>query len=210
LLLFRSLTFRVIAFRRCKGAGAWSSHGDTALYRQASERGSTACSRRICSTDRFVGTDRPLTGVRPGDLSFPTELRLVLVRCLGRLMAAARLDDGSFPPAGPKFPSTASSATTPPKASTEIEVFENECFDQNRVALPGDGQPTELDQVAASSAAATYSFGIGMIAISTAAILLGLQPQAGSARAGLVREQCRRLTEPFPPRSSPLPMRPTR
>jgi signal transduction histidine kinase len=227
-LLFRSLTFRVIALSTVWAVLALIVIATviSTLYRQASERGfDSLLSAHLFNLIGSVSvTDAgQLTGSPDlGDLRFSEpesgwywSVEPVSGGLTGKLRSISMTEP---------IPSPSSTEVPFNKdfqrnyiahgiLDEELEVFESEFVldSKNRVArFRVMGNRTELQNEVAGfqRQLATYLgvFGIGMIAINAAAILLGLQPLRRVRRAlALVREgNARRLDGRFPAEIEPL------
>ena len=226
--LFRSLTFRVIAFSTLWAVLALIVIATviSALYRDASERGfESLLSAHLFNLIGSVGmTDAgDLTGNPDlGDLRFSQlnsgwywSVEPVSGGVKGELHSTSMTEPIPSPsPAEVPFNfSYQRNYATQGIKGEELEVFENE-FEldtKGRVArFRVMGNRTELENGIAGfeRRLATYLsiFGIGMIAINAVAILLGLQPLGRVQRAlALVREgTARRLDGRFPTEIEPL------
>ena len=227
-LLFRSLTFRVIAFSTVWAVLALLVIATviSTLYRQASERGfDSLLSAHLFNLIGSVSVTAAgqLTGSPDlGDLRFSEpnsgwywSVEPVSGGLTGNLHSISMTRPIASPPSTEVLFNRdfQRNYTAHGIVDEEIEVFENEFVldNQNRVArFRVMGNRTELENEVASfqRRLATYLgvFGIGMIAINAAAILLGLQPLRRVRRAlALVREgNARRLDGRFPAEIEPL------
>ena len=227
-LLFRSLTFRVIALSTVWAVLALIVIATviSTLYRQASERAfDSLLSAHLFNLIGSVSvTDAgQLTGSPDlGDLRFSEpesgwywSVEPVSGGLAGNLHSISMTQPLASPPSTevPFNRDFQRSYTAKGIRDEKIEVFENEFVldNKNRVArFRVMGNRTELENEIAGfqRQLATYLgvFGIGMIAINAAAILFGLQPLRRVRRAlALVREgNARRLDGRFPAEIEPL------
>jgi signal transduction histidine kinase len=227
-LLFRSLTFRVIALSTVWAVLALIVIATviSTLYRQASERAfDSLLSAHLFNLIGSVSvTDAgQLTGSPDlGDLRFAEpesgwywSVEPVSGGLAGNLHSISMTMPLASPPSTevPFNRDFQRSYTAQGIRDEKIEVFENEFVldNKNRVArFRVMGNRTELENEIAGfqRQLATYLgvFGIGMIAINAAVILFGLQPLRRVRRAlALVREgNARRLDGRFPAEIEPL------
>jgi hypothetical protein len=227
-LLFRSLTFRVIALSTVWAVLALIVIATviSTLYRQASERAfDSLLSAHLFNLIGSVSVTEAgqLTGSPDlGDLRFSEpesgwywSVEPVSGGLAGNLHSISMTKPLASPPSTevPFNRDFQRSYTAHGILDEQIEVFENEFVldSKNRVArFRVMGNRTELENEIAGfqRQLATYLgvFGIGMIAINAAAILLGLQPLRRVRRAlALVREgNASRLDGRFPAEIEPL------
>jgi signal transduction histidine kinase len=227
-LLFRSLTFRVIALSTVWAVLALIVIATviSTLYRQASERAfDSLLSAHLFNLIGSVSVTEAgqLTGSPDlGDLRFSEpesgwywSVEPVSGGLTGNLHSISMTKPLASPPSTevPFNRDFQRSYTAHGILDEQIEVFENEFVldSKNRVArFRVMGNRTELENEIAGfqRQLATYLgvFGIGMIAINAAAILLGLQPLRRVRRAlALVREgNAKRLDGRFPAEIEPL------
>lgn len=228
LSFLRSLTFRVIAFSTIWAVLALIVVGTiiSTLYRQASERGfESLLSAHLFNLIGSVGIsdDGRLIGSPDlGDLRFsePTSgwywsVEPVSGGATGDLHSTSMTEEIPSPPPTevPFNTNYQRNYTTDGIKGEELEVFESEfqLDSKGRVArfrVMGNRSELEREIGGFEQRLATYLliFGLGMIAINAAAILLGLQPLGRVRRAlALVRQgTARRLDGRFPTEIEPL------
>jgi signal transduction histidine kinase len=226
--LFRSLTFRVIAFSTLWAVVTLIVIATiiSTLYRDASERGfESLLSAHLFNLIGSVGVSDTgeLTGSPDlGDLRFSEpnsgwywSVEPVSGGVTGNLQSVSMTEPIPSPsPAQVPFNlSYQRNYMTPGIKGEELEVFESEfeLDDKGRVArfrVMGNRTELENDIGSFERRLATYLliFGVGMIAINAVAILIGLQPLVRVRRAlALVREgTARRLDGRFPTEIEPL------
>jgi signal transduction histidine kinase len=226
--LFRSLTFRVIAFSTLWAVVTLIIIATiiSALYRQASERGfESLLSAHLFNLIGSIGvsdTGELIGSPDLGDLRFSEpdsgwywSVEPVSGGVKGSQRSISMTGDIPSPPPSdvPFNLNYQRNYTTEGIDGEEIEVFESEfeLDEKGRVArFRVMGNRTELEAEIASFnwRLATYLsiFGVGMIAINAVAILIGLQPLGRVRRAlSLVRQgTARRLDGSFPTEIEPL------
>jgi signal transduction histidine kinase len=226
--LFRSLTFRVIAFSTLWAVVTLIIIATiiSALYRQASERGfESLLSAHLFNLIGSIGvsdTGELIGSPDLGDLRFSEpdsgwywSVEPVSGGVKGSQRSISMTGDIPSPPPSdvPFNLNYQRNYTTEGIDGEAIEVFESEfeLDEKGRVArFRVMGNRTELEAEIASFnwRLATYLsiFGVGMIAINAVAILIGLQPLGRVRRAlSLVRQgTARRLDGSFPTEIEPL------
>ena len=227
-LVPRSLTFRILALSTIWAVIALVVIATviSALFRQASERGFSS----LLSAHLFnlvgavsVSDDGTLTGApNLGDLRFTIPrsgwywaVDPVSDGLGGELRSLSMVEEITAPPIS-EIPYDAQfqrSYTTQGLEGEEIEVFETEFVldSENRITrfrMMGNRSDLESDIAAFDRQVYTYLsiFGIGLIAINAAAILLGLQPLVRVRRAlSNIREgTAQSLDGTFPSEIAPL------
>jgi signal transduction histidine kinase len=224
----RSLTVRVIAFSTVWAVLALIAIATviTTLYRQASESGfNSLLSAHLFNLIGSVGVSEGggLTG-RPdlGDLRFSRpqsgwywSVEPVSPNLTGTLRSPSMTGEVASPPASvvPFDALFQRSYTAEGLAGEAVAVIESEFVldQQNRAArFRVMGNLSELDEQVNAFQRRLYSyllvFGLGMIGINAAAIMLGLRPlQRVRSALALVREgRAQRLDGSFPPEIAPL------
>jgi signal transduction histidine kinase len=226
--LFRSLTFRVIAFSTLWAVVTLIIVATiiSTLYRDASERGfESLLSAHLFNLIGSVGISDTgeLTGNPDlGDLRFSAPnsgwywaVEPVSGGVTGNLQSVSMTQPILSPPPSevPFNLNYQRNYMTPGIDGEQLEVFESEfeLDDKGRVArfrVMGNRTELEGDIGSFERRLATYLliFGVGMIAINAVAILIGLQPLGRVRRAlALVREgTARRLDGRFPTEIEPL------